>query len=410
MIRVQSIETILDRSILIREAEERDVGSIQNLFREIYEGKYPIEFGQDPEILRAEIRDDQHYLWLIAEFENKTIGAMMFSIDLVNRLGKASGGVVSKEFRKGGLGARLLKIGVGFITTEVDVVFGTTRSVNEGPSKMVAEVGFQKMGIFPNAVQIENLEHLNLDVYLTDSALKKRRRKPYLYPPFQPFYEIARKKLGLEKCVTVREREPFKLFKNPVPLNINKDEKSVISKFHQYTEQNRISSSFFPFHLPNMMLSSDDGGSEVFIWYTGFGKQAAIVGFRTDWVNKQDLLNSVAIEMQKAGASYVELLVDAYDYICQQEAYTARFLPSAFFPSLRVAKDGKRDDYFILSRTFGLLDFTGSVVTGDSQLYLREYLKCYYEIYIEPILRSEKSDSSQKYVKKLLSLKTISRG
>lgn len=132
-------------------------------------------------------------------------------------------------------------------------------------------------------------------------------------------------------------------------------------------------------------MSTEDGGTDVFIWYGGVGQQASILGYRSDRVNKHDLLDSVAIELQNAGAAYVELLVDAYDYVIQQEAYTARFIPSAYFPAMRLSHDGKRDDYFVLSRTFRLLDFSSTVVTGDNFKFLKAYLRSYHDLYIAPL-------------------------
>ncbi|MCC6278887.1 MAG: hypothetical protein IT289_13320 [Oligoflexia bacterium] len=391
MKRVLNTLTVQDKNVRIRVAHESDTGGIQKLFQICYQGKYPLDFGMDEEVLRAEIADHEHYLWLVAEQVRKPglIGAVMFTFDLGHRLSKAAGGVVLPQFRKGGLGSALLQTGVDFLTKEahfVDVIYGTTRTISAGPSKMTADVGFHKMGLFPNAVHVESFENLNLDVYLTKQALASRRKKPYLFGPFYEFYNIARKQLGFERAYLVTERAPLKLSKIKLSFELIKNEKEVVGLFRKYRDENRISNSFFPFHSPNWLLRSFDGGTEVFIWYGGVGQQASILGYRTDRVNIHDVLDSVAYAIQNEGAAYVELLVDAYDYKLQQEAYTARYIPSAYFPAMHLTEDGLRDDYFVLSRTFRLLDFTGAYVSPEVFPYLQSYLRCYNELYIQPFL------------------------
>jgi hypothetical protein len=321
------------------------------------------------------------------EGQTALAAAVMFRFDPQNRLGKAAGGVVLPEYRHYGLGATLVRRGVQFLTSEkdlVDVIYGTTRTVTQGPSKMVAGVGFKEMGIFPNAVHIEEFEHLNLDVFFTEKALLARRKKPFLFRPFYEIYAVARKQLNLEAAHQITERESLQLCSPRIPFKLHKNEKIATEKFKLYSEQKRLSNSFFPFHLPNWILASEDGGTEVFIWYGGIGKQSSILGYRTDRVNAHEVLDAVAHMMQKNGAAYVELLVDAYDYRLQQDAYTARYIPSGYFPAMRLAQDQLRDDYFVVSRTFQLLDFKSAFVSAQAYPYLQAYMKCYNKLYLEP--------------------------
>lgn len=393
MERIRELQEFSGRKILFREARPADAPAIRELFERIYRGKYPLEFGTNIDVLKAEIGDPEHHLWLVAVDEKERVlaGAMLFICDPKNRMAKAGGGVVLPEYRHYGLGSNMLKKGVRYLTKGadlVDVIYGTSRTVSEGPSKMVAEAGFHKMGFFPNAVQIEELEHLNLDVYLTQKALKSRRHGPYLFTPFYDIYSIARRQLGLDRGHLVTERGPLTLSKNKIVLNVIKDSKRTIELFDLYLDQKRISNSFFPFHKPNWLLSSADGGTDVFIWNGGVGKQASILGLRTDRINIHDLLDAVAGALQRSGTSYVELLVDAYDYMSQREAYAAKYIPSAYFPAMRLASDGLRDDYFVVSRTFQIIDFTSSYVTQENLPYLKAYMRFYNDLYIEPMKRS----------------------
>jgi hypothetical protein len=155
---------------------------------------------------------------------------MMFAIDEKNRMAKAGGGVVLPEHRKSGLASTMLKLGVHYLTETaktVDVLYGTSRTVSEGPSRLVADAGFRKLGLFPNAVQIEQMEHLNLDVYLTRRAMKLRRTKPFLLAPFHEIHGIARRQLGLERAYLVPERVSLKLSGKKIPFEVIRDEKAV---------------------------------------------------------------------------------------------------------------------------------------------------------------------------------------
>ncbi|MFX8437395.1 hypothetical protein ABTL87_19765, partial [Acinetobacter baumannii] len=76
---------------------------------------------------------------------------MAFHFDTLRRLAKSGGGVVLPDYREGGLASTLLSIGSLWLTETqnlVDLVYGTSRTVSEGPARMTAEAGFVLTGIF----------------------------------------------------------------------------------------------------------------------------------------------------------------------------------------------------------------------------------------------------------------------
>lgn len=375
-------------AFLVREATRDDIGPIQALYANVYGGLYRPGYATDPERLAREIASPRH-LWIVA-LEMGTLAAVAaFEADPLHRLGKTSGVAVRPDCRGVGVGTRLVALGVEYLTgpaDATDVIYATTRTQAQAPSRLVSAAGFRTLGVFPNAVEVDSLEHLNLEVFLTERALEKRRRKPYLHPPFQSLYAVARAELGLERAYLVTERAPLELSRARIPLGWIDDAKLAARRFAQYQAEQRLSNSFFPFHEPNRLLVSEDGGTEIFVWYPGPGLQSAVVGYRTDRVNVHDLFEAVAVALQRAGAAYVELLVDAYDYRLQQQAITARYIPSAYFPAMSLNRDGLRDDYFVLSRTFRLLDFAGTCATAVGRKYLRAYLEVYERLYIRPAL------------------------
>src|ERR1700758_1005031 len=96
MDRIRDLHEFSGRKILFREARLTDPSAIRELFEKIYQGKYPLEFGTNIDILKSEIGDPEHHLWLVAvdEKEGGLAGAMLFICDPKNRMAKAGGGVV----------------------------------------------------------------------------------------------------------------------------------------------------------------------------------------------------------------------------------------------------------------------------------------------------------------------------
>ncbi len=389
--RVHGTCLVKGHEVRIREAADKDISNIQALYALVYQGRYSMEFATNPSKLQAQLDRPEQHLLLVAEDPNRQglVGSILFSMDGAHRLGKAAGVVVDPDYRSGGLGGAMLSLGTKYLAEDaalVDVMYATSRTVGEAPSRIVAEAGYQQVGLFPNAVQVENMEHLNLDVYLTTRALPKRRKKPFIFKPYHETYEIARKRLGFEKAQVVSEYGSPKLNPQPMEFEVVTDEAAAVARFRELAAEKRLANSFFPFHSPNLIFRSSNGHTEVFVSLKGRHRQAAILGYRTDVVDIENVLDSVARALHKQGASYVEFLVDAHDYRLQQQAFTARYIPSAYFPAMRLGSDGLRDDVIIVSRTFSLLDFTGSVMKGDNLKYLKAYFRHYHELYIEPIL------------------------
>jgi hypothetical protein len=168
---------------------------------------------------------------------------------------------------------------------------------------------------------------------------------------------------------------------------LNKNAIEVEQHFQEAIDNGTISPCFAPFDSPNWLLSTNDGDTEIFVYYSQTGRQATIIAYRTNEVNNlHNLFASTAAALDEEGAAYVEILVSAHDYIHQQYAYAARYIPSAYLPGFRLCNDGLRDDYLILSRTFRHFDFTDAVISERNVQFLRRYLMSYYELYIQPIL------------------------
>ncbi len=384
--RISRFCTIAGRQYLMREARVADATAIKALFDFVYGGRYP---DTDLDHLAEDLFDQSHNLCVVTEFDERIVGCVMIKMAPEHRLGKGGRALVLPEFRKSGLAPTMLKLAIDYLCVEtgtLDVVYGTSRTISAGPAKMSAGAGMVQMGLFPNAVQIDNMEHLNLEVYLSPAALNKRRPRPTILPAFQRIFDLAMSQLGCDESAALASLNPPPVSHCNIALTMNNDQHEVARRYHLYLEQDRLSHAFYPFHFPTAILASEDGSTEVFIWYEGRGKRSAIVGYRSDRTEISELLRAVASTLEHHGASYLELLVPAHNPIAQQSAYAARFLPCAYFPAMLLGRDGMREDYFVLSRTFRLLDFTEVTISPQNARFLRAYMAGYYQLYIEPLL------------------------
>ncbi len=391
-LRIHQVITVPDNQITLREARIADAAGIRKLFDVVYQGKYPLDSGSSNDVITFELGHPDQFLWVVAELTDDAslVGCMSVKINTEHRLGKAGSGVVLPAYRHYGLAASMLKMQFHYLTQTnpcLDVIYGTTRTISESPMRMVAEAGCKQMGILPNAVHIKDLEHLNIDVFMTNRALKARRKMSQLFRPFEWIYHLAAQEFDLEIPDTVIEALPVARGKKSEQFTVLKDTEKVAERFQMAIKNKTISPCFSPFDDPNWLLSTPDGQAEIFVYYSAAGKQATIIAYCARQAdNLHHLFSSAANVLDEEGAAYVEILVSAHDLLNQQYAYAARYLPSAYLPAFMLSSDGFRDDYLILSRTFRQLDFTDAHISERNVKFLRCYLSSYYQLYIQPIL------------------------
>ncbi|MGC8729113.1 MAG: GNAT family N-acetyltransferase, partial [Elusimicrobiales bacterium] len=149
-------------NVLIRPAKLMDARRIQVLYTEVYGSSYSISIITDPDKMKRAIESDEYY-WLVAEYNNKIVASLVYSLDFKGRISKAFGAVVSEEFRKHDIAYTMMKLILDDITQNqnlVDVIYATTRTTSYAPQKLTESLGFLKLGIFPNTHKVsENETH-----------------------------------------------------------------------------------------------------------------------------------------------------------------------------------------------------------------------------------------------------------
>ena len=379
--------------IIVRVARVADMRRIQMLYAEIYGGNYSISLITDKEKMRRAIENDEYY-WLVAECEGRIIGSLVYALDLRDRIAKAFGAVVSRDFRKHNLAHTMMKLVLDDITQTqklVDVVYATARTANHAPQKLTESLGFIKLGIFPNTHKVSENETHCLTAYFTEEALRKREPRPNLLAEIVPFYDLVRKQVSLEAPVVAEAKSLYqenRLMIPPLPMETITAPTFIKNRFKALKSNSFFEHTYMPFHEPNLLFITPDQATEGFLSYSHKDKYSVIMGGVTKEKSATVVLESIAQKLSEMNMAYIEIILDAYTPQLQREAMDARYIPSAYFPCIK-RSGNKRYDCVIFSRTFEVLDFRNVKLLSLYKNFLREYLALWREYYIESAFRND---------------------
>ncbi|MFA5139075.1 MAG: GNAT family N-acetyltransferase [Elusimicrobiota bacterium] len=374
----------------LRRAQPGDMRRIQVLYAQVYGPNYPIPVIQDPVRTRRAIESDR-YLWLVADHGGRIVASLVYVFDPQHRIAKAFGAVVSKEYRKHRLANTMMEALQAEIRRrgDVDLVYATTRTVTTAPQQLTENLGFAKLGLFPNAHKVVEQETHCLAAYFAPGALAKRRVPAKLAAELSPLHTLVRRQMDIME-MDIGAARFFKkargngdsVEKEPLLFETLTARSFIKRRFGRTRSSGVLKDLFVPFHEPNLLLITPDGSTEVFLHYWPQDRYSVILGGVTPIRDFSYLLDSVAHALAAMGVNYIELLVDAYSPDRQREALAARFVPSAYFPAMRLV-GRKRWDYVIFSRSFEMLDFRNVRIVSAYRDFLKEYLRLWQKFYIE---------------------------
>lgn len=374
-------------SLRLRRAQPGDMRRIQVLYAQVYGPNYPIPIIQDPARTRKALESDR-YLWLVADHNARIMASLVYVLDPEQRIAKAFGAVVSKEYRKHRLANTMMEAVQAELRRRkaVDLVYATTRTVTTAPQQLTENLGFAKLGVFPNAHKVFEQETHCLAAYYAPGALAKRRVPPVLAEELLTLHRLVRRQMDILETdiggVRLKktrggpsEGEPLRFETVTAPTFIKR-------RFNSTRSSGVLKDVYVPFHEPNLLLITPDGSTEVFLHYWPLDRYSVIQGGVTPIRDFTYLLDSVAHALGAMGVNYIELLVDAYSPDRQRAALDARFVPSAYFPAMRLV-GRKRWDYVVFSRSFEMLDFRNVRIVSAYRDFLKEYLRLWQKFYIE---------------------------
>ncbi|MBM3267812.1 MAG: hypothetical protein FJZ01_09210 [Candidatus Sericytochromatia bacterium] len=361
------------RTVAMRRAVPDDAEGIFRLYQAVYEGTYTLPIINLREERRRALEDPDTW-WLVDVDEGGNIvGSVIFSVDPAIRCGKVYAAVTHPDFRRGDVMYKTIRHGVDVLLLRdrvVDVIYATTRTKDHGPSGLLRKLGFISLGIFPNVHRLVEYETHGLMAIFHDQAFAARERLPKLIPEVSGFYEIIRRGFGLEPAEIVPVADRLKLY-------VLKGAQAA-ETFAAERASGDLLLHFFPFHTPNILLSTENGAVRAFINREGKDGHGVVVGLKIDRESVAHLEHVLDVVFETAcelGIEYLELLVDAYAPKHQRAALSAGYLPCAYFPAFEVLPSGERRDYLVFARSRAPLNFSNVQMTPRDRQFLDVYLR-----------------------------------
>ena len=384
----------------IRLAKPADAMSITILYQRVYSGNYTNPLMRDIAILTAFLQNKAN-LWVVVEEsgdsesrEEKTleqnnfrlIGSVVYETDPTHRLARAFGGVVLSEYRGGGLLEQAMKFAQNHLMDiKIDVVYATTRTSSQAPQIVTQHLGYKKLGIFPNVHKTETYETHCLTALFGEQALEKRKVDFGLHPRIRALFEIVQQECSLPN---LPEANPDDLaldsFSQTIDLELITAEKYATHRYESQRTHGLLHAHFYPFHSPNMVISSPCQTVEIFLYVASSDKHCTIMGVKKPReYNFTELLNVCSSLLSGIGVRYIEILVRADKAKTLERVMKAKFVPCAYFPAFQKAEDF-RFDFVVLARTFEILDFSSVKLTGKNRVYLDQYIQNIQEYFLQP--------------------------
>jgi RimJ/RimL family protein N-acetyltransferase len=359
-----------------RLAVSEDAFKIMQLYQEVYDGTYPDPLMRNFEAIVSFIKDPSHF-WFVAEIDGRLVASVIVRYDRENLLAKASSAAVLGEFRKHGLMEKLLGFAIGYVQEEtagIDIVYATTRTVHEGAQALTEKLGFKKLGIFPNAHKSVEVETHCLAAAFSKESLVKRQSPYLLHRRLRDLVAIVSEELpdvtGLE---SVEPEESSRTLVAPPVLEVISSEHFVRHRFETLKHEQQLQFTFFPFHEPNLLVTSPDQAVELFCYHEKGDGHAVIIGGKVpENVDYTIFLNQTASMLKTHNVRYIEILIRADKPKIIESILRSKFIPSAFFPAFQLHGE-IRYDYVVMSKTFEMFDFQNIRLKGLNQKYLESY-------------------------------------
>ncbi len=373
------------REVHCQAGQVKDIPGIIRLYERVYKGRYSLREVSDPTLMRGKL-DDPNYFWTLAHLGDEIIGSVIFAIDPVNKIGKVYAAVVLEEFRGQDIMRTIVRQGLERLTKRTrtcDVIYATTRTVSVAPQVVLEHLDFHPMGIFPNVRKVESFETHGLEIFFREGTLASRRRSPQLVPEVREFYKVVRDvlKLEAETPVDLPLSDPRHMGE-PLEFVVESEENRLRKRFDDLQDRDQMDKVFFPFMEPNLLFATPDRTAEFFVNFNEADGNGMIIGYRIGSADLRRALMWFSEAAARSGMRYIELLVNAFRPDLQRIAVDARFLPTAYFPAMRMTAQGLREDYAVFSRSFESLDFMNIHLVDTNRRFLDAFMKCWYEMLV----------------------------
>lgn len=386
---------ISGEEFIIARARKRDIPEIQNLYNEVYEGKYTI-----PEIIQKKKMEkiiyDKNRLWVVAINKDKKICASyIFAIDFEKLIGKLYAAVVHPNFRGRDIMPRMINATKRFLEKNnvyLDTVYATFRTVSLAPKKVLSDLGFISLGIFPNVHRLDEEETHGLQAWFSENCFETRKKPPFLIPEFLPIYDVIREQLSLEEAFICEHKTD-----KPIKFNNIIHGERVKRSYKTQKAKNELLFSFFPFHEPNYCFESKKEKIRVYLYSEIKDGHTCILGIynKDKNIELKQILKAVIEAGYSMRMDYIELLVSAYNIKEQRAAIDSGFLPCAYYPAFDLINN-ERIDYFICAYSSRDLKFSNVKLFETDRKFIDAYLQNTKYKNILPRIYNIKNNSTKK--------------
>jgi RimJ/RimL family protein N-acetyltransferase len=390
-------ETVVPKNFMkLMLATEDDIFQISKLYYDVYQGTYPDPLMKDFILISNFIKSEAGFWFVSKDQTGHVIGSVLASYDQENLIAKAFGAVVRTEYRGLGIMEDLLAYGIKYLREHtvagVDVIYSTTRTVNEAAQTLTEKLGFKKLGIFPNAHKTNDYETHCLAAIVYPSAIEKRKTNYKIHHEIESLYRIVQAEVPLEPLESIIPEAPSKILEAPGDLEVVESPKFVSYRYNFLKREKLLEFEFFPFHQPNLVIISPDQEIELFCHLSHVDGYCVIVGGKMPGkTNFSELFLKANRLLRDAGARYIEVIVRADKPKILESILKAKFIPCGFFPAFQLI-DGMRHDFVVFSRSFEVFDFQNVRLKGLNQVYLEEYFKTWKKMSLNPkLLNHEES-------------------
>lgn len=377
--------TPMTTSYQITFANKGDIFQLAKVYHEVYGGTYPDPMMKDFTLMEQFITSPNNY-WIVAKSGNEIIGSVIYRYYPNHRLGKVYGAAVLPEFRRHGLTAEMMKIGlikVKEAVKDLEVVYATTRTIHEGAQKITESLGYKKIGILPNVHKTSQFETHCVVALYEAKALSKRHTSYRLHHKLADLFSLVQRELLIDMPPLVKPDSPSRVFQKVENLEIIDDApKFVAFRYEALKAKHKLLFKYYPFDNPNFMLLTPDQTTEVFLDYSRVDGSVVVLGVHTERESDYaDLFTTIALRLRDFGCRYLEIMVKANHPKVIESMLAAKFIPSAFFPAFQLEGE-MRLDFVVMSRTFEILDFGDLKLEGLNRDYMDAYCRHWEDVSI----------------------------
>jgi GNAT superfamily N-acetyltransferase len=360
--------------IRVREAQEKDVTSISEIFQATYGDDYPYQQFFDESWLKRSVYNNEVAM-IVAEDEEtgQVLGTasvmcdMGATSDLLGEFGRLA---VHPDGRRKGLGRKLMEARLEHSDKRLHVAFMEARTTHPFSQRIAAKHGFAAVGFLPMKHKLAVRENFALMVRYFGDALQLRRNHPRIIPEAYTLAFQSLENIGLSPDVIVDDSSPAYSWEEGLELETLSDGSTTpLLRMERGRVRNReifgpmrLQYGFFRMHAKHAeyVIAREDNrivGALGFIRHD-FENIVRIVELiaPTDQAIRFLLEKLERLSRTEWGARYIEVDVNAHSPRMQRTLLELGFMPVAYVPAM-VFDEVERLDVIRMVRLNGEMEF-----------------------------------------------------